>query len=70
MPFIITAENQSNPVSATRATEEGALAKATEFITQGMSEVRVTDPDGRIWTDIEYARRIQQLADAAEDAPS
>ena len=64
MPFIITALNKGIPVRVTRATEDGALAKATEFITQGMSEVRVTAPDGRVWTDAEYARRIEELANA------
>ena len=48
MRFVVTAtDNRTGPISIKEATAKDAVAKAVELIGQGMSNVVLTDLEGR-----------------------
>ena len=64
MPFTVTATNQGGHLSVVAETEREAIACATSFIGQGMRDILVTEPTGRVLDDADYSRLLNEHANA------
>jgi hypothetical protein len=54
MPFAIQATDTSGSVSLRRENTAAAVKKAEELIADGCWDVRITTPDGRIYSSTEF----------------
>jgi hypothetical protein len=52
--YIITATDSAGALSLKRRSAAAAIKKALELIEDGCREVRITDPDGRIYRHAEF----------------
>jgi hypothetical protein len=55
-PFVVTAGTPAGVLSLRRDSAEAALSVARRLKTQGMNEILVTTPEGRIQSVSEFAR--------------
>jgi hypothetical protein len=56
MSYIVTGTNSAGVLSLKRDNAVAAVKKAVELIEDGAREVHITDPDGRVYTDVEFAQ--------------
>jgi hypothetical protein len=55
MNYIITGRDTAGLVSLKRDSAAGAVKKAIELLAEGVSEVHITDPSGRLYSQAEFA---------------
>jgi hypothetical protein len=58
MCFIITGTNSAGVLSLKRDSAVAAVKKAAELMGDGARDVHITDPDGRVYSDVEFAQLI------------
>jgi len=56
MSYIITGTNSAGVLSLKRDSAVAAVKKAAELIGDGARNVRITGPDGRVYSDAEFAQ--------------
>jgi hypothetical protein len=56
MSYIITGRDTAGVVSLKRDSAAGAVKKALELMAEGVAEVQITDPNGRLYEDAEFAQ--------------
>jgi hypothetical protein len=56
MSYIVTGTNSAGVLSLKRDSAAAAIKKAAELIQDGARDVHITDPNGRVYTDIECAQ--------------
>jgi hypothetical protein len=54
MSYIITGTDSAGALSLKRDSPGAAIKKALELLGEGCRDVRITDPDGRIYGDVEF----------------
>jgi hypothetical protein len=56
MSYIITGTDSAGALSLKRESAAAAVKKAVELIGEGTMDVHITDPDGRVYRDAEFAQ--------------
>jgi hypothetical protein len=56
MSYIVTGTNSAGVLSLKRDSAEAAVKKAVELMGEGTRDVHITDPDGRVYRDAEFAQ--------------
>ncbi|MFL9825382.1 hypothetical protein [Rhodoplanes sp. SY1] len=57
MPYIITGHDTAGALTLKRETPAAAIKKADELMGEGVTEVEITDQDGRHYSVAEFAER-------------
>lgn len=55
MSYVITGRDTAGLVSLKRDSAAGAVKKAIELMAEGVAEVCITDPNGRLYRHAEFA---------------
>jgi hypothetical protein len=55
MSYIITGTDSAGVLSLKRDSATAAVKKAVELMAEGTRDVHITDPDGRVFSDAEFA---------------
>jgi hypothetical protein len=58
MCYIITGTNSAGVLSLKRDSAVAAVKKAAELMGDGARDVHITDPDGRVYSDVEFAQLV------------
>jgi hypothetical protein len=56
MSYIITGTNSAGVLSLKRDSAVAAVKKAAELMGDGARDVHITAPDGRVYSDVEFAQ--------------